>query len=80
MLKMMRLPHRARLLPLAVMSWLLAGPALADSFPSWYAKAQKEDARHDDDAALQAWSNALHLWKSTDSKPKDRKSVGRERV
>ncbi|MCX5796390.1 MAG: hypothetical protein NTY77_12935 [Elusimicrobia bacterium] len=66
----MPLPCRARFLPLAVLCWLLAGPAQADSFPSWYAKAQKAEARHDDDAALQAWSNALHLWKSTDSKPK----------
>jgi tetratricopeptide (TPR) repeat protein len=70
MLKMMPLPSRARFLSLAVMSWLLAGPARADSFPSWYAKARKAEARHDYDAALQAWSNALHLWKSTDSKPK----------
>ena len=70
MLKIMPLSRRARFLTLAVMSWLLAGPAQADSFPSWYAKARKAEARHDDDAALQAWSNALHLWKSTDSKPK----------
>ena len=70
MLKIMPLPHRSWFLPLAFIPWLLAGQAQADSFPSWYAKAQKEDARHDDDAALQAWSNALHLWKSTDSKPK----------
>ena len=67
MLEAMRL---MRLLPLAALSWVLAGPARADSFPSWYAKAQKAEARQDDDAALQAWSNALHLWKSTDSKPK----------
>jgi hypothetical protein len=67
---MMPLPSRARFLSLAALSWLLAGRAQADSFPSWFAKAQKAEARHDEDAALQAWSNALHLWKSTDSKPK----------
>ena len=67
MLEDMRL---MRFLPLAALSCVLAGPVRADSFPSWYAKAQKAEARQDDDAALQAWSNALHLWKSTDSKPK----------
>ncbi len=75
MLKIMPLPHRSWFLPLAFIPWLLAGQAQADSFPSWYAKAQKEDARHDDDAALQAWSNALHLWKSTDSKPKKARAL-----
>ena len=66
---------RARFLSLAVMPWLLAGTAQADSFPSWYAKAQKAEARHDDEDALQAWSNALHLWKSTDSKPKKARAL-----
>jgi tetratricopeptide (TPR) repeat protein len=70
MLESMPLPRHTRLLPLAVMSWLLAGPAQADSFPSWYAKAQKAEAGRDDEAALQAWSNALRLWRPTDSKPK----------
>lgn len=53
-----------------IFAWLLAAPARADSFPSWFAKAQKAEARKDDEAALQAWSNALYLWKETDSKPK----------
>jgi hypothetical protein len=70
MLKIMPPLRRARFLPIAVLSCLMAGPAQADSFPSWYAKARKAAARHDDDTALQAWSNALHLWKSTDSKRK----------
>ncbi len=53
-----------------LLAWLLASPARADSFPSWFAKAQKAETRKDDEAALQAWSNALYLWKETDSKPK----------
>ncbi|MBI5238972.1 MAG: hypothetical protein HY926_00725 [Elusimicrobia bacterium] len=53
-----------------ILAWLLAAPARADSFPSWFAKAQKAEARKDDETALQAWSNALYLWKETDSKPK----------
>jgi hypothetical protein len=75
MLSLMPPLRRARFLWLAALSWLLAGSAQADSFPSWFAKAQKAQARHDDDAALQAWSNALHLWKPTDSKPKKARAL-----
>jgi hypothetical protein len=62
--------NRPRRAALAALAFFLAVPAGADSFPSWFAKAQKAEAGKDDEAALQAWSNALYLWKEKDSKPK----------
>jgi tetratricopeptide (TPR) repeat protein len=47
---------------------LCAAPAAADSFQSWAAKAAKADRAKDAPASIQAWSNALHLWKPTDGK------------
>jgi len=62
--------HRPRAATFFAAALLLAGPAQADSFLSWYAKAKQAQARHETDTALEAWSNALHLWKSADGKPK----------
>lgn len=47
---------------------LSAGPAGADSFQSWASKAAKADRVKDAPASIQAWSNALHLWKPADGK------------
>jgi tetratricopeptide (TPR) repeat protein len=48
----------------------LTGILNADSFMPWFAKAEKAQRRKDDETALQAWSNALHLWKPSDGKTK----------
>lgn len=46
----------------------LAASAHADSFSSWSAKAVKAEKQGDLPAAMQAWTNALRLWKTSDGK------------
>lgn len=53
---------------------LLGSQAWADSFPSWAAKAERAERRKDDEAAMQAWSNAIHLWKASDGKKRKAKA------
>ncbi|HAM34705.1 MAG TPA: hypothetical protein DCP85_02105, partial [Elusimicrobia bacterium] len=55
---------------LALTALLLTGYASAQSFLSWSEKAQEAQRRKDDAAALDAWSNALQLWREKDGKDK----------
>lgn len=47
---------------------MASSAARADSFSSWSAKAAKAERQGDLPAAMQAWTNALRLWKSSDGK------------
>lgn len=47
---------------------LLAASSWADSYGAWAAKAAKAERAGDAPAAVQAWSNALHVWKPADGK------------
>lgn len=53
---------------LCLIALLACGQASAESFASWSSKAQKGVKRKDPAAALQAYSNALRLWKKSDGK------------
>ena len=75
MLKAVTSSRCLRALALTAAAWLAVGPARADSFLSWYAKADKAALRKDDDAALQAWSNAIHLWIRSDGKAKKARAL-----
>lgn len=47
---------------------LLTGPARAESFRSWAARASREEREKNDKAAFQSYSNALSTWKPSDGK------------
>ena len=75
MLKAVTRSRCLRALAVVAAAWLAAGPARADSFLSWYAKAEKAALRKDDGAALQAWSNALYLCTRSDGKAKKARAL-----
>lgn len=47
---------------------LSPGPARADSFASWAAKAERARKSRDDNAAIGAYTSSLLLWKKSDGK------------
>jgi len=73
MLEGMNRARRALILAGAIL--YVAGPLRAESFLSWSAKAEKAERRNDADAALEAWSNALRLWKPEDGRKKKARAL-----
>ncbi|MBI3551875.1 MAG: hypothetical protein HY077_05100 [Elusimicrobia bacterium] len=61
---------KATLLPALGLSLLLStvSRSSAESFASWSAKAEKAEKKHDTLSALEAYTNALRLWKKGDGK------------
>ncbi len=66
----MRRPPYAETIILCALGVLLCAPLGAESFASLADKARRAERRHDAGEAIQAWSEALRLWKPADGKKK----------